>query len=339
MIQLKFAYLGAWHSHAGMHVREATQHPDKFQLVGMYDPDAEVIARRQAEWSESFPELHVFPSIEAVLESEAEAVIVEGHVYQNLDYTEQALEAGKHVLLEKPAGVDVAQLKRLHRLAEQKELTLQMAYMWRYNPAIHEMLRLAKASAFGHIFYYRGHIPKPKEWHPQLEQEFKVYHGGIYFEMAGHLVDLMVILMGEPTSVKSVLGKHYDRQTEVDNAVVVHEFEHGLGTIDTAGMHIESSRARRIEVYGTKGTAIHTPIGSNNLSLSMETAVESYDTGWQDVTISSLPESLSLLQELSACIRGIKRPDYSLAHDLAVQQTLLAGCGITNGKALKAPIH
>ena len=76
-------------------------------------------------------------------------------------------------------------------------------------------------------------------------------------------------MMGEPKGVQPALGRHYDSRSEVDNAVVVHEFENGLGTIDTAGMHIESGKTRRIEVYGTKGTAIHTPIGSDNLSLSL----------------------------------------------------------------------
>ena len=332
---LKFAYLGAWHSHAGMHVRESTERPDEFQLVGMYDPDPKVIERRQKDWSEPFPGLRIFPSVEAVLESDAEAVIVEGHVYQNLDYAEQALEAGKHVLLEKPAGVDLEQLERTHKLSERKELMLQMAYMWRYNPAIHEMLRLAKSGAFGDIFYYRGHIPKPISWHPELAQEFKVYHGGIYFEMAGHLIDLMVILMGEPKRVQPSLGRHYDNRSEVDNAVVVHEFEDGFGTIDTAGMHIESGKTRRIEVYGTKGTAIHTPIGSDNLSLSLETAVEGYAAGSQDVTITRSSTSGSLLRELAACIRGEKQQDYTLAHDMAVQRTLFAGCGITDGDALR----
>ncbi|MCZ6681037.1 MAG: Gfo/Idh/MocA family oxidoreductase, partial [Candidatus Poribacteria bacterium] len=123
-MQLKFAYLGTWHSHAPMHVREAVQRPHEFQCVGFYDPDPEVVAQRRKEWPESF----VFPSIEAVLESDAEAVIVEGHVYQNLDYAEQALEAGKHVLLEKPAGVDLAQLARIHELSQRKGLALQMAY-------------------------------------------------------------------------------------------------------------------------------------------------------------------------------------------------------------------
>jgi predicted dehydrogenase len=207
--------------------------------------------------------------------------------------------------------------------------------MWRYNPAIHEMLRLAKLGAFGDIFYYRGHIPKPISWHPQLAQEFKVYHGGIYFEMAGHLTDLMVIMMGEPKGVQPSLGRHYDSRSEVDNAVVVHEFENGLGTIDTAGMHIESGKTRRIEVYGTKGTAIHTPIGSDNLSLSLGEPVEGYAAGSQDVTITRSSTTGSLLCELASCIRGEKQPDYTLAHDMAVQRTLFAGCGITAGNALR----
>ena len=332
---LKFAYLGAWHSHASMHTRESIERPEEFQPIGFYDPDPEVVARREQEWSQSFPDLTIFPSVEAVLDSDAQAVIIEGHVYQNLDYAEQALEAGKHVLLEKPAGVNIEQLKRIHELSERKGLFLQMAYMWRYNPAIHEMLRLAKSGAFGDIFYYRGHIPKPISWHPQLAQEFKVYHGGIYFEMAGHLIDLMVILMGEPKGVQPALGRHYDSRSEVDNAVVVHEFEGGFGTIDTAGMHIESGKTRRIEVYGTKGTAIHTPIGSDNLSLSLETAVEDYAAGLQDVTITRPSSSSSLLRELAVCIRGEKQPDYILAHDMAVQRTLFAGCGITDGMALR----
>jgi predicted dehydrogenase len=145
----------------------------------------------------------------------------------------------------------------------------------------------------------------------------------------------MVIMMGEPKGVQPSLGQHYDNRSEVDNAVVVHEFDNGFGTIDTAGMHIESGKTRRIEVYGTKGTAIHTPIGSDNLSLSLETAVEGYAAGSQDVTITRSSTSGSLLRELAACIRGEKQPDYTLAHDMAVQRTLFAGCGITDGDALR----
>ena len=332
---LKFAFLGVWHSHAGMHVREAAQRPAEFQLVGMYDPDADVIQKRKA-WTQFLPDIPVFPSLNAVLDSDAEAVVVEGRVYQNLDYAQQALEAGKHVLLEKPAGVDLIHLEHVQEIAARKGLMLQMAYMWRYNPAIHEIIRLVKSGALGDIFYYRGHIPKPKTWHPELESEFGMYHAAVYFEMAGHLVDLMVAVMGKPKHVHPVLGKHYgDNLSHVDNAVVVHEFESGLGTIDTAAMHIGMDRTRRIEVYGTEGTAIHTQIGSANLSLCLETPFEDYQTGWQQVVIDPPQEFPSPLRELSASIRGLKQPDYTLAHDLTVQRVLLDGCGIKDGKALK----
>ena len=84
-----------------------------------------------------------------------------------------------------------------------------------------------------------------------------------------------------------------------------------------------------------KGTAIHTPIGSDNLSLSLGEAVEGYTAGSQDVTITRSSTSPSLLRELAACIEGKKQPDYTLAHDRAVQRTLFAGCGITDGVGLR----
>jgi predicted dehydrogenase len=326
----KFAFLGCWHSHTGMHVRESTANPSEFELVGIYDNDPVVVAERREQW-----DAYVFPSIEAVLDSDIDAVVVEGRIFENLDYAEQALKAGKHVLLEKPAGVDLDHLKRVQALSLEKDLCLQMAYMWRYNPAIHEMIRLVKAGTLGDIFYYRGHIPKPKGWHKQIGEEIGYYHGAVYYEMGGHLVDLMVILMGRPKHVHPMLGKHYGDQRHIDNAVVVHEFENGLGTIDTAAMHIESGKTRRIEVYGTQGTAIHTPIGSNNLSLCLELEAEGYSAGWHDLEIPSSENSSTLLRELVACIGGKKAPDYALSHDLDVQETLFAGCGIKDGKALK----
>ena len=332
---LKFAYLGVWHSHAVMHVREAALRPEEFQLVGLFEPHQDVREQKLSQWAEYMPDIPVFDSANDVLSSEADAVIIEGRIMQNLDYAEQALEAGKHVLMEKPAGVDLAHLERVHLLADSKGLHLQMAYMWRYNPALHEMIRLVKAGALGDIFYYRGHIPKSKSFHPQIAKDLGVYKGGIYFEMAGHLVDLMVTLMGEPPRAQSILGQHYGDRKYVDNAVVVHEFVNGMGTIETSAMHVESGRTRRIEVYGTGGTAIHTSIGSPNLSLCLEEAREGYSAGWQDLTFPTTADSPSLLRELAACIRGDKAPDYNLAHDMAVQRTLFAGCGIPDGHALR----
>ncbi len=272
--------------------------------------------------------------MEEVLDSAAEVVVVEGHVYQNLDYAERALEAGKHVLLEKPAGVDLAQLQRVQALAQERGLCLQMAYMWRYNAAIAEMRSLALSGVLGQIFQFRGHIPKPLNWHPQLYGEFSAYHGGVYFEMAGHLVDLLVALMGEPHALHAALARHYGAREEVDNAVVVHECADGLGTVDTAGM--QAGMDRRIEVHGTQGTVLHEPLGGDRLRIFLQAGSAKYRAGqWHDVQIKTPPTFPSLLREMAACMRGEKEPDFSLAHDMAVQRTLFKGCGIEDGKALR----
>ena len=329
---LKFAFLGAWHSHTGMRMRQAVQRPDELHFAGMYDPDPAVISSHKRRWANDFPDFHVFPTVEAVLNSDVDAVIADGHVYENLSYARQALEAGKHVLLEKPAGTDLDEFVKVGELAKNKGLMLLLGYMWRYNPAIHRIIELARSGAFGDIFYYRGHIPKPKSWYTRMSEG--KYHGDLYFEMAGHMVDIMMILMGEPKEVHPILGRHYDPDRRwVDNAVVVHEFDRGLGTIDTATMHIDAKLPRRIEVYGTKGSAVHCPIGSNNLSLCFE---NSDRKGLQEVTIDPPSDFPTLLRELAACIRGEKEPDYSLEHDIAVQRVLFKGCGITDGQALKA---
>ena len=211
---------------------------------------------------------------------------------------------------------------------------LQMAYMWRYNPAVAEMLRLVGSGCLGQVFMYRGHIPKPINWHKQLYGEFTAYYGGVYFEMAGHLVDLMVAMMGEPVAVQGVLGKHYGERAEVDNAVVVHECRDGIGIVDTTAMQIGMDR--RIEVHGTQGTLLHEPIGSNKLRVFLAQETEGYQAGeWQDVEPDPGPAPPSLLRELAACIHGEKTPDFALAHDRAVQRTLFKGCGITDGHALR----
>ncbi len=337
---LKFAYLGLWHSHTGMHVRDAASRPDEFQLAGVYEPDPGVRKTKLGAWSADLPDIPVFETMEQALNSPAEAIICEGRVSENLEYAERALEADKHVLMEKPAGVDMPRLERLHALARSKNLHLQMAYMWRYNPAIAEMIRLRRSGALGDPFYFRGHIPKPMAYHARLVEELDWYKGSLYFEMAGHLVDIMVTLMGNPRAVQATRSRFFGGRRHVDNAVVVHVFENdALGTIDTASMHVESGLTRRIELYGTGGTAIHTPTGSNNLTLSLEKPFGPYGADWRKYSIPAAPGPPSLLTELAACISGAKEPDYNLDHDMTVHRVLFEGCGITNGSAMTDAPH
>ena len=59
---LKVAFLGCWHSHTGMHLREAARSPDEVAFIGMYDPDPAVIAIRREKSEEEGLNIPVFDS-------------------------------------------------------------------------------------------------------------------------------------------------------------------------------------------------------------------------------------------------------------------------------------
>ena len=173
------------------------------------------------------PDLTVFPSAEAVLDSDAQAVIVGGHVYQNLDYAEQALEAGKHVLLEKPAGVNIEQLKRIHELSERRDC----AFRWRIcGVTIPLFTRCCGSPNWERLARFSTTVDTSQTdiVAPAVGAGVQGLSWRNLLRDAGHLIDLMVILMGEPKAVQPSLGRHYDSRSEVDNAVVVHEFENVL---------------------------------------------------------------------------------------------------------------
>ena len=78
---------------------ESVARPDGAELIGAYDSDPLVVDKWRDQQGG-----HIFRSVEAVLDSDADAVIVEGRIFQNLDYAELALEAGKHVLFGETRG-------------------------------------------------------------------------------------------------------------------------------------------------------------------------------------------------------------------------------------------
>src|SRR5690242_20464722 len=101
---MKLGMLGMWHSHADGIVRRVAEHPDEFTLVGFYDPDPEVVRARRGQWEPHVGELRVFDSPEKLLAESLDGIVVEGRVYENLSLARMALDSGRPVMLEKPAG-------------------------------------------------------------------------------------------------------------------------------------------------------------------------------------------------------------------------------------------
>lgn len=334
----RFGMLGMWHVHAEGLSQQLAAFPSEFQLVAAFDPEEPVRAQRQPTWSTRFPQLQVCQTPAEVLSHELDGVIVEGRVHDNLKWARLALESGHPVLLEKPAGVDLAEFTQVVQLARSQRLPLQMIYLFRYMSAIQELLRRVKAGELGHIYQIRGRLPKSPQDYDTYVRDLGRYPGGIFYEMAGHLVDLVVALCGAPTRVTPFLAHHLpaaagqsaETRALIDHGVAILEYPGSLALLDVAALET-APHQRRIEVYGTQGAVIIPHLGSGHLGNRNIQPMEVFQVGkpgWESIELPAQTLQIRDLREFVAVVRGQKQPDFSLEHDLLVQQVLLQASGM-----------
>lgn len=327
---MKLGMLGMWHSHADGIVRQVAAHPDEFSLIGFYEPDPQTVADRSKRWEPIVPGFRVFDTAEALLREPLDGVVVEGRVYENLKLARLALESGRPVMLEKPAGDNLDEHRRLIDLAQRKHLHVQMIYLFRYMSAVLELTGRARKGELGRIYEFRARLPKDLPSYQRYVSDLGQYKGGIYFEMAGHVIDLMVAVLGPAKQVTGFMAHHHTEPgTFVDNGVAVFGFDRAWGIIEVPALEV-APHSRRIEAYGTEGACVIPHLGTGHLPNKNIQPIEVFRTGsgaWQTVELPAATLQISDLREFAACVAGKKEPDYSMEHDLAVQESLLRACG------------
>src|SRR4051812_12016172 len=274
---MRLGMLGMWHTPADGLVRQVAAHPDEFTLAACYDPDPGVVADRRRRWGPLLRQLRVLDRPEALLREPLDGVVVEGRVHENLRLARLALEAGRPVLLEKPAGDDWDAFRRLIDLAQRKHLHVQMLYLFRYLPAVQRLLRHAGRGDLGQVYEFRARLPKPLGDYRRFVEELKPYRGGIFFEMAGHVIDLMVAVLGKPRGVTPFLAHHHKEPPAgyVDHGVAVFAYERAWGIVEVPALEV-APHSRRVEVYGAGGACVIPHLGSGHLANRDVQPVEVY---------------------------------------------------------------
>lgn len=334
IMAFRLGMLGMWHVHAHGLVKQIAEHRDQFELVGCFDPDPGVVADRRAKWTPLVGEVKTFDRAEDVLALKLDGVVVEGLVYDNVKWARMAIESGRPVLLEKPAGNDWLQFRQLIDLAQRKHLHVQMIYLFRYMSAVEDMLQRVRKGGLGRVYAFRGRLPKDLPSYSRYVSELGRYKGGIFFEMAGHLIDMMVAILGAPRRVTGFLAHHNTVSGDfIDNGVAVFELEHAWGILEVPALEVVE-HGRRIEVYGTKGACVIPHLGSGHLGNKAVQPIEVATAGrsaWERINLPAATLQIRDLREFAACVGGTKEPDFSKEHDLAVHDALLRACGMLDG--------
>jgi len=135
-------------------------------------------------------------SLDDALSSDAEAVAIASPAVTHASIASRALEAGKHVYVEKPLALEVADAVALCELARERDRTLMVGHLLQYHPAFRRLESLAAAGEFGRLLYVYSN---------RLNFGRFRREENILWSFAPHDISMILRLVGEePTEVSAV---------------------------------------------------------------------------------------------------------------------------------------
>jgi len=163
----------------------------------------------------------------------------------------EALEAGKHVLVEKPLTLTSDEGKMLVALAEQKGLTLSVGHIYRFNNALVEIRRLIKEKFFGKVFLIE------LEW-TNLEQPFA--DRDVIVDLAPHYFDIINFLLDEWPNRVTCVARPFRRKELEETAYIISELKSGIVSHATLSW-LSPKKVRQISVIGESRSAYIDAVG------------------------------------------------------------------------------
>lgn len=137
--------------------------------------------------------------------------------------TQAALEAGKHVLVEKPAARNVKELDAVIAMAQRSGRLVRVGFNHRYHPALRKALELYEAGALGEMMFVRGRyghggrIGYEKEWRADPTRS----GGGELIDQGVHLIDLARLFLGDFSEVRGFAPTYFWQMPVEDNAFLL----------------------------------------------------------------------------------------------------------------------
>ena len=182
----------------------------------------------------------------------------------HVQLAEEALTAGRHVVIEKPLDVSMDRARRileLARAAEKKGLVVSVISQHRFDPASAVVARAAHTGTFGRVTSGLASVAwwRSQDYYDsgQWRGTWDLDGGGAVMNQGVHTVDLLVWFLGKPVEVfaQTALLAH-DRVEIEDIAVATVRFESGALGVIHATTAAYPGLSVRVQVHGDRGSAI-----------------------------------------------------------------------------------
>ncbi len=221
----------------------------------------------------------------------------------HLEPTIAAVEAGKHVICEKPLGRNPGESKQMWVAAEKAGVKHMAAFNYRFVPAIIQARKLVKEGAIGEVFHFRGRYAQ--EW--IIDPEFPliwrldkdVAGSGVLGDLGSHTLDLARFIVGEITAVNGRLKTFIKERpladdtskkgpVTVDDAyMALLEFENGaIGSVEATRFANGRKNGNIFEINGSKGSIAYNMESFNELEVYLADSEPTDANGFRKVLVS-----------------------------------------------------
>jgi predicted dehydrogenase len=223
------------------------------ELVAVYDVNQQVnqtVARRFGAQAAA--------SLEELLEAEIDAVYIATPVHCHREQALAAAAAGKHVLCEKPLGLNVAEAEEIVAACQGAGVQLGTGLMMRFHAQHQAALALIRQGRLGKPVYGRAQLscwypPIPGAW----RQDPALSGGGSLMDMGGHTIDLLEMFFGPAVQVACFTNRSVHAYASEDSATALLRFAGGaLGAVDAFFCIPDAASKNVLELYGSRGSIL-----------------------------------------------------------------------------------
>jgi predicted dehydrogenase len=239
------------------------------ELVALCDAvgaSAETAARDfgVADWSTDFRQVVARPDVDVV------SVATPNVFHEEISIA--ALEAGKHVMCEKPLAMDYPGALRMAEAARRSGRRTAVNFRYRWVPAAKMLFDLVRAGEVGSIYHIYMNYLNGARANPEAPMRWRLSRAqagsGVLGDLGSHMIDFAHVLAGPVRRVSAHLRTFTTERpledggratVDVDDAcTLIVEFASGAqGVISASGCALGRGNHQRVELYGTAGSAIY----------------------------------------------------------------------------------
>lgn len=269
-------------------------------------------ADSMAEFGKRFNITHQYETMASMLkDASLDALIVSTPNYLHAPQTIAALEAGVHVMVEKPMATNAQEAEQMYEASVRSGAILMVAHCWRFDPDVLWLKEQSKR--LGKIIRTKGYGVHthwgPSGWFTQKQ----FAGGGALADMGIHALDTARFLLGDPkpVSVYAKIGTYYKGFDVDDTGVIIVEWGNGAISYIESGWwqsHSDGPEAGT-QLYGTQGFGQLFPT-MLELPDMKEEKIDVIDSGYAFPRESHAPQSLydAQLKYFVECIEQKKTP-------------------------------